>query len=129
MAAALGRLKRRSEFLRVAAAGRKWATPGLVLQARQRASTEGGMKAEQAARVGFTASKRVGNAVARNRAKRRLRAVAAEVLPLYAAPGHDYVVIGRQATLDRDWDDLKGDLEQALRRIGASVAKGDRART
>lgn len=87
------------------------------------------MKAEQAARVGFTASKRVGNAVARNRAKRRLRAVAAEVLPLYAAPGHDYVVIGRQATLDRDWDDLKGDLEQALRRIGASVAKGDRART
>ncbi len=85
------------------------------------------MKAELAPRVGFTASKRVGNAVARNRVKRRLRAVVDEVLPLYAAPGHDYVVIGRRATLERDYEDLKGDLRQALERLGGTRAK--RART
>ncbi len=66
--------------------------------------------------IGFTASKKVGNAVARNRAKRRLRAVVAEVIPGYAVGGRDYVLIGRKATLRRPYADLLADLKQALRR-------------
>lgn len=71
------------------------------------------------ARIGFTVSKKVGNAVARNRAKRRLRAAAAAVLPVRAAPGMDYVLIGRQATLARPFDELKADLATALTRLRA----------
>ena len=85
--ARLGRLKRRAEFLRIAAQGRKFSTPGLVLQALQ-ASLFGEL------RLGFTCSRKVGNAVARNRARRRLRAAAAEVMPEAAAMDYDYVLIG-----------------------------------
>ncbi len=66
--------------------------------------------------IGFTASKKVGNAVARNRAKRRLRAAVAAVMPRHAAGGHDYVLIGRKATLQRPYADLLDDLMRALRR-------------
>jgi len=68
-------------------------------------------------RVGFTASRRVGNAVARNRAKRRLRAVAAEVLPIAGRRGMDYVLIARQDTGRRRYADLVADLSGALRQI------------
>lgn len=71
-----------------------------------------------AMRVGFTASKKVGKAVQRNRAKRRLRAVAAEVLPLAAAPGHDFVLIARAGTLTRNYRDLRDDLVFSLKRLG-----------
>ena len=70
-------------------------------------------------RVGFTASKRVGGAIARNRAKRRLREAVARVMPGHAKPGYDYVVIARAATLHRKFDDLLQDLETALARVGA----------
>ncbi len=129
MATALERLRRRSEFLRVARGGTKWATPGLVLQAHCRRSLNDDVTAGQAVRVGFTASKKVGNAVARNRAKRRLRAVVDEVLPLYATPGHDYVIIGRRTTVERDYEALKDDLRQALQRLGPSTAKRGRVGT
>jgi ribonuclease P protein component len=109
--APLARLKKRAEFLHVAAKGRKWTTPGLILQALPR-------DAAGVARVGFTASRRVGIAVARNRARRRLREAARRALGGHARPG-DYVVIARQATLARDFADLIGDLETALRRLGA----------
>lgn len=69
-------------------------------------------------RVGFTASRKVGSAVARNRARRRLRAVAAAIMPS-AAPGHDFVVIARADTLTRPFPGLLADLEAALRRLGA----------
>lgn len=69
-------------------------------------------------RVGFTASKKVGNAVRRNRAKRRLRAVADAVLKDRATPGHDYVLIARAATVERDYADLVDDLHFSLKRIG-----------
>lgn len=111
MTPALSRLKRRGEFLSVAATGRKAASAGLVLQAAQRA--EGGV-----ARVGFTVSRRAGNAVARNRIRRRLRALAQEVLPVAARDGFDYVLIGRAATRERPYDALRRDLVSALRRLG-----------
>lgn len=75
--------------------------------------------AEPIWRVGFTASRKVGNAVARNRARRRLRAASAEVLPAHAQAGHDYVVIARAGTLTRQYQALVGDLEEGLRRLGA----------
>jgi ribonuclease P protein component len=70
-----------------------------------------------ALRVGFTASKRVGNAVARNRAKRRLRAAAAAVLPRCGKAGTDYVLIARTETGARPYADLLADLEGALRQL------------
>lgn len=80
---------------------------------------------ESAVGIGFTVSKKVGNAVARNRAKRRLRAVVAELMPTYAAPDRDYVLIGRKATLDRSYSDLLSDLKHALKRT-KSLARGPR---
>jgi ribonuclease P protein component len=67
-----------------------------------------------ALRVGFTTSRKVGNAVLRNRARRRLKAAAQKVLPLYAVPGNDYVLVARRETLTRPFDGLLCDLETAL---------------
>jgi ribonuclease P protein component len=126
MANELARLKARADFLRVAAARRSAARPGLVLQAA--AAPPGAADATAAAaaavRVGFTASRKVGNAVARNRAKRRMRAAAAEVLGRSGVPGTDYVLIARGATAARPYAQLVGDLAGALRQI----ARGDGGR-
>lgn len=73
-------------------------------------------------RVGFTVSRKVGNAVKRNRARRRLRAVVDRVFPLHAKPGHDFVVIGRARTLTRGFDSLIGDMTTALKRLDVYVA-------
>jgi ribonuclease P protein component len=113
----LARLKARADFLRVAASRRSAARPGLVVQA---APAPPVMPNGPAVRVGFTASRRVGNAVARNRAKRRLRAAAAEVLARQGAPGTDYVLIARGGTGARPYAQLVGDLEGALRQIARS---------
>jgi ribonuclease P protein component len=67
--------------------------------------------------LGLTASKKVGNAVARNRARRRLRALARELLPVCATPGYDYVLIARAATVGRPYAGLREDLRGALRRL------------
>jgi ribonuclease P protein component len=115
----LGRLKQRKDFLRVAG-GRKSVAPGLILQVMPVASagTDAGAQAK-GRRVGFTASKKVGNAVARNRAKRRLRAAVHAVLDRHAAPAHDYVVIARNQTPHHPYSALLAELEQALKRTGA----------
>lgn len=112
-APAWGRLKRRPEFLRVAARGRRVAAPGLVLQALARGD-------RAPARLGFTVTKKVGKAVVRNRIRRRLRAAARLVLEERPLAGADLVLIGRQATHGRPWALLLDDLRRALDRAGAA---------
>ena len=116
------RLKRREEFLKVAGRGRKWATPGLVLQALHRPDAPTGL------RYGLTASRKVGGAVERNRARRRLRALAERWLPLAGKPGTDYVLIARAATVKRPSEALERDLQDALARVGQSCRNGREAR-
>ncbi|MFQ5764416.1 MAG: ribonuclease P protein component [Rhodospirillales bacterium] len=113
------RLKRRREFLRVAGSGRKWVAPGLILQARRRGAGDETTAPAAGFRVGYTVSRKVGGAVERNRARRRLRAVAGRVLPGHARGGHDFVLIGRRATLTRPFRALRADLETALRKLDA----------
>ena len=115
---AVARLKRRPDFLRVAGGRQKWVAPGLILQALRQDDSKPSTEGIASARVGFTASAKVGNAVVRNRARRRLRAAAATVLPLHAEPAHDYVLIARAGTLKRRFADLLVDLEAGLKRLG-----------
>lgn len=108
-------LRKRADFLRAASA-RRQGMPGFLLQARHRHSDEAA--ADQAIRIGYTCSKKLGNAVMRNRAKRRLRALAREVMPGLARPGWDYVLVGRPgATVERVFADLCADLAAALTRV------------
>jgi ribonuclease P protein component len=115
----LGRLTRRPQFLAVAAARRKFAAPGVIVQIRRHDAEQHAAPGEPTLRVGYTASRKVGNAVARNRAKRRLRAAAAEVVAGQAAPDHDVVLIAREETVRRPFADLVGDVSRALARLGA----------
>ena len=108
----LDRLRRRRQFLDVAATRRKWVAPGLILQARARPDDGPEL------RLGFTATRKIGNAVIRNRARRRLRAVAREVLGQAAAVPADLVLIARQDTVARPYAELKRDLETAVARLG-----------
>jgi len=107
------RLRRRADYLRVQANQRRNAQPGLLLQAAPIDPSD----TQAALRIGFTASRKVGNAVLRNRAKRRLRALARECLSAHAMPGHDYVLVARAATPERAYADLRHDLEAALKRL------------
>jgi ribonuclease P protein component len=109
------RLKNRADFLR-AARGIRRSTAGLTLELCPSPAPDG-------LRVGFTASRKVGNAVARNRAKRRLRAAAAALLPLHGRAGHDYVLVARTATLTRPFADLLTDLTGALAAAHARLGR------
>lgn len=85
--------------------------PGFVLLVRERDD------ADPAIRVGITVSKKVGNAVARNRMKRRFRALVREVLPIAGIAGADHVLIGRNSGIERDFDALKAELAKALAKV------------
>lgn len=107
-------LTKRADFLRAAKA-RRQGTTGVHLQARKRAEGEA-----TGIRVGFTCSKKVGNAVARNRAKRRLREIARMTLPTLGRDGWDYVLVGRNGTTGSiTFDDLMADLRRALKKVHA----------
>ena len=85
--------------------------PGFVLLVRPREDGDPAM------RVGFTVTKKIGNAVVRNRMKRRLRALARETLPEYGIPGADHVLIGRAGGIERDYASLAAELKRALKKV------------
>ena len=104
------RLRQRADFL-AAAGGRKVAMPGFVLQARGRDDNTGPI------RVGFTVSRKVGNAVERNRVRRRLKNVVRLSATARLRAGHDYVVIGRRAALQLPFERMIEEFGTALQRL------------
>jgi ribonuclease P protein component len=108
---AIGRLKTRSEFLYVRN-GARFVTPSLLLQARRREAGDSGV-----ARFGFTATKSLGGAVVRNRARRRLKEAVRRAGPYHALAGYDYVLIAREGTVQRRFTALIKDLERAFAEI------------
>lgn len=107
-------IQKRRDFLAASRAKRQ-ARPSMVVQARKRKADEPSVSP---VRVGYTCSKKVGNAVARNRAKRRLREAARLILPHHAKPGWDYVLIGRKdGTAEREFTALLDDLRGALAKL------------
>ncbi|MGA7458061.1 MAG: ribonuclease P protein component [Methyloceanibacter sp.] len=110
---AIGRLKTRAEFLHVRG-GARHVTPSLVLQARKR---DGEIEESHLARFGFTATKALGGAVLRNRARRRLKEAVRLAAPERAVEGYDYVLIAREGTVQRRFTELIRDLERALAKV------------
>lgn len=107
----LGRLKNRPDFVRIQNKGQKWVSHGLIVQALPNDSGQ--------VRVGFTVSKKVSKrAVIRNRIKRRLRAVAMDVLPEHAQGSCDYILVGRALSAEREYEQLKSDLIWCLGKMG-----------
>jgi ribonuclease P protein component len=118
--ASLKRLKKRAEFL-AAAQGPSCARGGVVIQRLpQPERPEIG--------VGFTATKKIGGAVQRNRAKRRMREAARQLLPLHGEPQHDYVFVARAGLINRPWSRLLDDVKTALISLAAGRADPPRSR-
>jgi ribonuclease P protein component len=107
------RLKRRPDFL-LAAKARSCARGAVVVQQRDRGD------GQDLVRVGFTATRKIGGAVVRNRAKRRLREAARALVPLHGRPGCDYVLIARGGTTARPWAALLDDVKSALISLAAA---------
>ena len=110
----LEKLRKRAQFLAVAR-GRSAARGAVVIQALPRE----GDAPSHGIGVGFTATKKIGGAVERNRAKRRMREAARSILPLHGLNGHDYVLIARQGAITRPWARLLDDVESALISLAA----------
>ena len=105
-------MQRRRDFL-AANAGRRAPMPGFVLLVRDRDD------GDPTKRVGFTVTKKIGNAVVRNRMKRRLRALARELLPQAGVRGADHVLIGRNGGIERDFGQLRAELAKALAKLSS----------
>ena len=115
---AISRLKRRPDFLRAQKEGRSWVSPSVIIQWVPRPDTVDTSTPSFSVRVGFTATKKLGGAVDRNRVRRRLKAAVAALPPLFLSEG-DLVLIGRKDTTVCDYAQLERDLRWALRRVGA----------
>lgn len=128
--ARIATLKRRPEFLRIRK-GARFATSEFVLEAKRRGDESGSAPVE-GARFGFTVSKKVGNAVERNRIKRRLKAAVRDVVGDHSRGDFDYVLIARRAALDAGFATLVSDLVKALGRVhanpGGKPAEGQQGR-
>jgi ribonuclease P protein component len=110
-------LKKRADFLYLNKSGKRWVSQGLVIQATPKEQDATGQD-DIKIRFGITVTKKTyKSAVKRNRIKRRLRAVAQEVLPEYARENCDYVLIGRELTLSRPYETLKKDLIWCLNKM------------
>ncbi len=109
----LARIKYRKDYLAIAATGRRWVTPAFILQIKESHDTN------RAPHVGFTVTKKVGNAVVRNRVRRRLKEAAREIFPVKASDGSDYVLIGRFSCLDIAYGRIKSDMKWALQKLEA----------
>lgn len=114
----MDRLRVRADFIR-ASAGIRRVTNGLTLEICR---TPEPLRSD-GMRVGFTATKKLGGAVDRNRAKRRLRSAAVAVLPLFGRAGNDYVLVARRDTLTRPFEQLLDDLKSALRAVHAKLPR------
>ena len=118
---AIGRLTRRAEFQRVSR-GRRRPCEAFTLQAAQRPAEDSAV----GPRVGFTVTKKVGNAVVRNRIRRRLKEALAASLPLEARDDCDYVLMARREALARPFAALTDDLRKAFRAVGRNETSGRR---
>jgi ribonuclease P protein component len=107
-------LKRRADFLAAASSGFKFVKPALIVQARRRKEGE---LSPSPIRIGLTATRKLGNAVTRNRVKRRLRSAAAQIIPQLGLAGCDYVFIGREDACRGTFADLIRDMKHALKRL------------
>jgi ribonuclease P protein component len=113
----LTKLTKRHDFL-AAAKALSQAMPAVVVQDRDRNDTA-------PPRVGFTCTKKLGNAVVRNRIRRRMREAARLTMPGLARAGHDYVLIGRAACVNRSFEALQKDIISALTTLNAAKRKGE----
>ena len=116
------RIRIRPDFL-AAAKAKSCARGAVVLQARARDDDA------PAVRVGFTATRKIGGAVVRNRAKLRMRAAARQLVPLFGRPGHDYVLIARNGAPTRPWGRLLDDVKSALLSLRADSQSPEGATT
>jgi ribonuclease P protein component len=112
-------LKRRADFLAAAASGFKFVRPSVVVQARKRPSDE---TLPGVIRIGFTATRKLGNAPVRNRVKRRMRETARRLVPDFGMEGCDYVFIGRDGAYKNTYDNLIHDMKHALKRLADQMA-------
>ncbi len=119
--AVIYKLQKRWQFL-ACAKGRSLARGGVAIQTLRRSDDSPRIG------VGFTATRKIGGAVQRNRAKRRMREAARCLLPLYGAPGHDYVFVARGGAIDREWRRLLDDVRSALVGLAAGGDEPPRVR-
>jgi ribonuclease P protein component len=111
------RLKKRVDFLRVAACQRKVVKPTMIVQLGKRSHTDKKQQELPALRVGFTASRKVGNAVKRNRARRRLKVIVEMICPHFSFVDEDIVLIASPATVKASFPSLLRDFDQALTKL------------
>jgi len=111
--ARLESLRKRKDFIAIRA-GRRQHSPSFVLQIRERG--EDNLSAE-GVRIGYTVTKKTGNAVERNRIKRRMRAAVHQIMQIYARRAHDYVLIGKRAALNTEFETMVGELGSSLSRV------------